>query len=703
MFHVPILCALLAMLGAAVQCSADNWQQVGTENLRNGVGAVSPRSAGPAIYNGRYIFVWGGADTNTYFGNGGVYDLVNDTWIYLPNLTTAIGAPSGRCCCVGVWTPFGFFVWGGANTVIPNPRDGGMYDMATDNWLPLQDLELGTGLPGGSVNGFGCWTGDSVLVYGGYQSYLGPSSFRVDESVHWGALYDPALDSWGLPPVLGTPTSTAPWFNGGFAWTGSQLLARAGQVIHSNFTGLATNGGVYDLKSDSWLHKPVLNGFAGVPNGMFYSTWTGTGYIEWGGISPIVSQPPFIAEEFYSRGLAYAPSFDMFPSLPNLEAPAPIERRVGAAVMWTGAQVLVYGGQGQPRDGVLNPVIPVGHALYSPDHDSWSLAPGLNHTTTTSVGAVADSRVWTGDRFVTLFGHYRNGSNTVLLNTGGVYHPPRVAPTVRNLSAGDAGASASNPLVVTVGEKFRHRIVCYGCPEAALMPTTQLPAWLNIGWGGPTQLVAHGTGAQAPGGIGQPFSPWFSAEGLTCDGQWLQGTPTAADIGLQSFTFYAHNGVAPDTQTYTVWLEVIGSPVFTSFPPPTTATAGESYSHSVTAVGNPTPVVTLSGLPTWLSYSNGMLAGTPPISAGGTIQGPFTLSASNGQPPAATQLFSVQVAHAYTDTNRDRAVNVTDVQLTVNIILGLAQKQWPEQGDADRNSVVNVVDVQRVVNKILNP
>jgi len=55
------------------------------------------------------------------------------------------------------------------------------------------------------------------------------------------------------------------------------------------------------------------------------------------------------------------------------------------------------------------------------------------------------------------------------------------------------------------------------------------------------------------------------------------------------------------------------------------------------------------------------------------------------------------------DVNRDGAVNVVDVQATVNIILGITPQAYPDQGDVNGDGNVNVVDVQMIVNCILNP
>jgi hypothetical protein len=53
------------------------------------------------------------------------------------------------------------------------------------------------------------------------------------------------------------------------------------------------------------------------------------------------------------------------------------------------------------------------------------------------------------------------------------------------------------------------------------------------------------------------------------------------------------------------------------------------------------------------------------------------------------------------DVNRDSAIDVVDVQMTVNIILQLHTPTYNLQGDANQDSTVDVVDVQTIVNCIL--
>jgi len=53
------------------------------------------------------------------------------------------------------------------------------------------------------------------------------------------------------------------------------------------------------------------------------------------------------------------------------------------------------------------------------------------------------------------------------------------------------------------------------------------------------------------------------------------------------------------------------------------------------------------------------------------------------------------------DVNLDNAVDVVDVQTTVNIVLATSMPQWTGQGDVNGDVTVDVVDVQTLVNEIL--
>ncbi|OYD66693.1 putative Ig domain-containing protein [Rhodococcus sp. OK302] len=126
----------------------------------------------------------------------------------------------------------------------------------------------------------------------------------------------------------------------------------------------------------------------------------------------------------------------------------------------------------------------------------------------------------------------------------------------------------------------------------------------------------------------------------------LTGTPTAA--GSFPFTVTADNGVGTPA-SLTVTLEVAAAPsapIFTDAGPVTlNAVVGTALSREFTVTGNPTPTVTVvdqSTLPTGMTFTNGVLSGTPTIA--GTYT--FTLEAANGVNPDLTLTVTVDVTDA---------------------------------------------------------
>ena len=135
----------------------------------------------------------------------------------------------------------------------------------------------------------------------------------------------------------------------------------------------------------------------------------------------------------------------------------------------------------------------------------------------------------------------------------------------------------------------------------------------------------------------------------------LAGTPAANTGGPYPFTITATNGVGPDaTQTFT--LTVNQAPAITS-PAGTTFTVGQAGTFTVTTTGVPTPGLSEKGaLPSGVTFTdNGdgtaTLAGTPAAGSGGRY--PFTITATNGVSPDATQTFTLTVNQAPGITSAD--------------------------------------------------
>ena len=120
----------------------------------------------------------------------------------------------------------------------------------------------------------------------------------------------------------------------------------------------------------------------------------------------------------------------------------------------------------------------------------------------------------------------------------------------------------------------------------------------------------------------------------------LAGTPASGTSGSYPFTIGATNGISPDaTQSFT--LTVHAAPAITSAAS-TTFTVGSAGTFTVTSTGNPTAGLSETGaLPTGVTFTdNGdgtaTLAGTPAAGSGSSY--PFTIHATNGVSPAASQI-----------------------------------------------------------------
>ena len=167
-----------------------------------------------------------------------------------------------------------------------------------------------------------------------------------------------------------------------------------------------------------------------------------------------------------------------------------------------------------------------------------------------------------------------------------------------------------------------------GTPGTFTVTTTGYPTVTTISDGSPT----------LPGGV------TFTNNG---DGTaTLTGTPHAGTGGAYIFTITASNGVSPNaTQVFTLYVDQ--SPAITSANN-ATFIAGKSSSFTVTTTGYPAPSLNDGGftLPAGLTFhdnGNGTatLGGTPASNTGGIYT--FTITASNGVSPNATQSFTLTI------------------------------------------------------------
>ncbi|HEV3363071.1 MAG TPA: hypothetical protein VG795_02835, partial [Acidimicrobiia bacterium] len=196
-------------------------------------------------------------------------------------------------------------------------NDGAAYVPASNAWVPVPAAPIPARSGADSV-----WTGTRFIVSGGYHE--GDEDDRVD-----GAAFDPLSGAWS--PIADRPTPGS--CGGGSAcqgiWTGQLAL-------------FAVSGVAYDPAADSWAaiaSAPVPDGPApGEP-----IVWTGRRLLSWG-ISGAESDdasddtsepaPPPVF------GAMYDPAADHWQTF----ASGPLSSRVTHTAVWTGQEMLVWGG-----------------------------------------------------------------------------------------------------------------------------------------------------------------------------------------------------------------------------------------------------------------------------------------------------------------------------------------------------------------------
>ena len=196
--------------GGQYNPSTDSWASMST------LGAPGGRARHTAVWTGTRMIVWGGY-SGSLEGTGGRYDPSSDIW-------TPMMAWDPREQHTAVWTGSRMIVWGGDNDAFPYAlNSGGTYDPSTNTWVPTA---VG-GAPPPRTNHVAVWTGDRMIVWGGYG----------DLWLATGGRYDPASDTWTPTTTVGAPEAHE---RATVVWTGGLMIAWGG------FEGVPLGG-------NSWL------------------------------------------------------------------------------------------------------------------------------------------------------------------------------------------------------------------------------------------------------------------------------------------------------------------------------------------------------------------------------------------------------------------------------------------------------------------
>lgn len=392
--------------GPVIPPHTDFW-----ERLPDGPGGRAYHST---VFTGDEVIVWGGGRDGSFLNDGAVFDLESKRW----DTVSSRDAPSGRWFHAAVWTGEEMIVWGGrANFFAFNhSTDGGRYDPKRDRWTGMSELNA----PSPRSQFTTIWTGREMIVWGG----MGDGATELSD----GGRYDPETDSWTR--LAASPLE--PRFEPTAVWTGTEMIVFGGLKI-DNYLGREHwssfgDGARYNPRTGHWR---LLNP-AGAPSSRTVHTavWTGTEMLIWGG--------RYLPDQTYpTTGAGYDPATDSWTPMSTIGAP---RGRAGHAAVWTGKEMIVWGGWSDPGNAELNT-----GGSYNPVSQVWTPTT-LIQAPQTRFFNVPNPAVWTG-KAMFIYGGF---DYPVSLNSAHLYYlasPTRMLEElIRLLHSLDLPRKAERPL-----------------------------------------------------------------------------------------------------------------------------------------------------------------------------------------------------------------------------------------------------------------
>ncbi len=273
------------------------------------------------------------------------------------------GAPGARANHSAVWTGTEMIIFGGFASGATFLNDLGRYNPTTNAW----SIAAPTGTPPSVRSSHtAVWTGAVMIVYGGTAS---------GSTLNNGGQFNPSTDVWTALPTVGAPATGRIQHTA--VWSGTEMLVWGG---YSGSVTLADGGRYNPSGAGSWTAMS-LTGAPPSARSMHTAVWTGTAMLVWGGTS--------------SGGLGLGSLGDGYAFTPGAgtawttlaSAGAPSARAEHAAV-WTGAEMIIWAGYGGPAAGSnLND-----GGRYNAANNSWSPLTLSN----APPARYFSSAVWTG-------------------------------------------------------------------------------------------------------------------------------------------------------------------------------------------------------------------------------------------------------------------------------------------------------------------
>jgi N-acetylneuraminic acid mutarotase len=336
---------------------------------------LSARIGMAFVWTGRAMIVWGGSAAAGPANDGAVLEMPATSWKPL-----AASPLAGRTNHSAVWTGSKMIVFGGlARGAGCQPQclfnDGASYDPATDRWSPIAPAPVAARSGHTAV-----WVQDRMVVWGG--------AVEGGKASADGASYDPATDAWtGLRPA---PLEARISHRG--VASAQRMLVWGGSSGEGQVGKYFADGAVYSPADNAWTPMAAFpETREGGGRDTFSSVWTGEKMLVWGGFSRNATCNPCNHED----GAIY----DLASNKWTLMSPGPLSGRGSHGAVWTGREMVVWGGFNSTEmdDG----------AAYNPESDTWSALPSV-----ALLPRQLFAMVWTGDQAVVWAGRGPQGDGT---------------------------------------------------------------------------------------------------------------------------------------------------------------------------------------------------------------------------------------------------------------------------------------------------
>ena len=424
--------------GAAYNPATQTWRGLSKTN------APTARTGHSAVWTGRYMIVWGGTPTQSSSptSTGAFYDPFADTWTAL----NTNAAPAARTGHLAFWDGQDMIIWGGTGRDQFGPvvlGDGARYRLDGGSWSAISPLKAPSPLP----NISGVWTGSEMVLWGGGGE--GGRGVQYPTS-NAGTAYRPATDQWRTISV-----SPVGRIGHSLVWSGSEMVVWGGGNNTADNRALSAligdSGARFDPITARWAPLSKMN--APNPRVGHQAVWSGKDMIVWGGMGMTNASPSFqqVAQPL-ATGARYNLASDEWTSMDTNGAPSP---RIGFSMVWSGSEALVFGGQSGISLGT-GQILGNG-ARYNPDTDSWaSMTSGQAPAPRTG-----HSAVWTGKEMIVWGGWGQpRGKPSGFFNDGARYNPALNSWTP--ISTNNAPAGRTNHIAVWTG---REMLIWGGTPR----------------------------------------------------------------------------------------------------------------------------------------------------------------------------------------------------------------------------------------------